>query len=186
MSNRQQAITWSSTDSVHWRTYPALGGDELMINKYVFASIALESSKWFKFILMDDNDQFILHSQYHDQGTSSHGIDLVFPECSSLSMKRITFYHPTITIKKDHPVHPKNYPYGSCLLYEVEGGYTGFTLSVCPSVDRIVSALYLLQYSPDPFHIYTSYQANSEGVLCVKFFSKIWSFGKFSKFVPLT
>ena len=29
--------------------------------------------------------------------------------------------------------------------------------SVCPSVDRIVSALYLQQYSSDPFHIYTSY-----------------------------
>ena len=44
------------------------------------------------------------------------------------------------------------------------GGYTGITLSVCPSVDRIVSALYLQQYSSDPFHIYTSYQATSEGV----------------------
>ena len=30
-------------------------------------------------------------------------------------------------------------------LKEVEGGYTGFTLSVCPSVDRIGSALYLPQ-----------------------------------------
>ena len=34
-------------------------------------------------------------------------------------------------------------------------------MSVCPSVDRIVSALYLQQYSPDPFHICTSYQATS-------------------------
>ena len=42
--------------------------------------------------------------------------------------------------------------------------------SVHPSVYRILSALYLLQYSPDPFHIYTSYQATSEGVLHVKFF----------------
>ena len=50
-------------------------------------------------------------------------------------------------------------------LNEVDGGYTGFTLSFCPSVDRIVSALYLLQYLLDPFHIYTSYQATSEGVL---------------------
>ena len=41
------------------------------------------------------------------------------------------------------------------------GRYTGFTLSVYPSDDRIVSALYLLQYSPDPLHIYTSYQATS-------------------------
>ena len=32
-------------------------------------------------------------------------------------------------------------------------------LSVCPSVDSIVSALYLQQYSYDPFHIWTSYQA---------------------------
>ena len=37
-------------------------------------------------------------------------------------------------------------------------------LSVCPSVDRIVSALYLQQYSLDPYHICTSYQATSEGV----------------------
>ena len=60
------------------------------------------------------------------------------------------------------------------MLNEVERGYTGFTLSVRPSVhpsvDRIVSAVYLLQYLPDPFHIYTSYQATSEGVSCVKFF----------------
>ena len=31
--------------------------------------------------------------------------------------------------------------------------------SVCPPVDRIVTALYLQQYLPDPFHICTSYQA---------------------------
>ena len=30
---------------------------------------------------------------------------------------------------------------------KLKGGYTGFTLSVCPSVDRIMSALYLQQYS---------------------------------------
>ena len=60
--------------------------------------------------------------------------------------------------------------------------------SVCPSirpsvhlsVDRIVSALYLLQYSPDPFHIYTSYQATLEGVSRVKCFSEI------KRFVTLT
>ena len=45
--------------------------------------------------------------------------------------------------------------------------------SVCPSVDRIVSALYLLKYSLDPFHIYTSYPATSEGVLHVTFCSKL-------------
>ena len=53
-------------------------------------------------------------------------------------------------------------------------GYTSFTLSVCPSVspsvDRMVSALYLPQYLLDPFHFYTSYQATSEGVPCIKFF----------------
>ena len=50
---------------------------------------------------------------------------------------------------------------------EVERGvywYHLVRLSVCPSVDRIVSALYLQQYSSDPFHICTSYQATSEGV----------------------
>ena len=50
---------------------------------------------------------------------------------------------------------------------KLKGGYTGITLSVCPTVDRIVSALYLQQYSSDPFHICTSYQATSEGVLRV-------------------
>ena len=74
------------------------------------------------------------------------------------------------------------------------GGYTGITLSVCPSVcpsvDRIVSALYLQEYSSDPFHICTSYQATSEGVSCVmpiskfKNFSK--NFGDFFKFVTFT
>ena len=44
-------------------------------------------------------------------------------------------------------------------------------LSVCPSVYRIVSALYLQQYLLDPFHICTSYEANSEGVSRVKFVS---------------
>ena len=52
-------------------------------------------------------------------------------------------------------------------------------LSVCPSVDRIVSALYLQQYSSDLFHIYTSYQATSEGVSREYLLpnSKIWNFG---------
>ena len=52
------------------------------------------------------------------------------------------------------------------------GYYTGFTLSVPPSVDRIVSALYLQQYSSDPFHIYTPYLATSEGVSRVTFVSR--------------
>ena len=48
----------------------------------------------------------------------------------------------------------------------------GFTLSACPSVDRIGSALYLQQYSSDPFHICISYQAASEVMSPVKFVSK--------------
>ena len=38
--------------------------------------------------------------------------------------------------------------------------YTDFTLSVCPSVDRTMSALYLQQYLPNPFHICTSLSSN--------------------------
>ena len=68
---------------------------------------------------------------------------------------------------------------------KLKGGYTGFTLSICLSVDRIVSALYLQQYSFDTFHTCTSYQATSEGVSHVKFVSKLWNFGKFFKFVTL-
>ena len=58
----------------------------------------------------------------------------------------------------------------------------------CPSVDRIVSALYLLQYSPDPSHIYTSCQATSDSVSRGKFFKikKFEVFGKFFKFVIFT
>ena len=55
---------------------------------------------------------------------------------------------------------------------KLKGGYTGITVSVCPSVDRIVSALYLQQYSSDPFHICTSYRATSEGVSHVMPISK--------------
>ena len=50
---------------------------------------------------------------------------------------------------------------------EVDWGVYWYHLvrpSVCPSMDRIVTALYLQQYSSDPFHICTSYQATSEGV----------------------
>ena len=75
-------------------------------------------------------------------------------------------------------------------------GYTGFTLSVCPSVrpsvrpsvDRIVSALYLPKHYTDLFHIYTSYQPTSEGVSRVKFIEKlqILVFWHFLKFVSLT
>ena len=44
--------------------------------------------------------------------------------------------------------------------------------SVGLSMDGIVSALYLLQYWLDPFHIYIFYQATCEGVLCVNCFAK--------------
>ena len=56
---------------------------------------------------------------------------------------------------------------------KLKRGYTGITWSVCPSVDRIVSALYLQEYSLDPFHICTSYQATSEDVSRVMPVSKI-------------
>ena len=49
-------------------------------------------------------------------------------------------------------------------------------LPVCSSVDSIVSVLYLPQYLLDPFHIYTSYQATSEGVSPCKDFFKIEKF----------
>ena len=48
---------------------------------------------------------------------------------------------------------------------KLKGGYTGITLFVCPSVDRIVSTLYLQEYSSDPLHICTSYEATSGGVM---------------------
>ena len=68
---------------------------------------------------------------------------------------------------------------------EVEKGYSGFTsvhpsvcLPVCPSlrlsVNKIVSALYLPQYLPDPFHISTTHQATSAGVYCVKVIAKFY------------
>ena len=55
------------------------------------------------------------------------------------------------------------------VINEVEGGGGGgvILISPCPfcsSVDRIMSALHLQQYLLDPFPIYTSYQATSEGV----------------------
>ena len=92
-------------------------------------------------------------------------------------------------------LHPRH---GTALLYPPlqrswKGGILvsrcpSVCLSVCPSVDRIVSALYLQQYWSDPFHICTSYQATSEGVPRIMFVSKlkIWNFGEFSKFVTLT
>ena len=92
--------------------------------------------------------------------------------------------------------------YHTILLNEVEGGGGGgvywfhlvrlspcpsVRLSVSPSVDSIVSDMYLQHYSPDPFHIYTSYRATSDVSHVI--FSKIqkfWTFGEFFKFVALT
>ena len=72
---------------------------------------------------------------------------------------------------------------------EVERGVYWYHLvrpSVCPSVDRIVSALYLQQYLSDPFHICTSYQATSgvSRVMPVSKFKnlKFWQFFKICNF----
>ena len=56
------------------------------------------------------------------------------------------------------------------------------SLSMCPSVHRTVSALYLQQYSSDPVPICTSYQATSEGASPVKFVSTFEDF-KFCKII---
>ena len=70
-------------------------------------------------------------------------------------------------------------------------GYIGFTPSVRPSlrpsVPHPVSALQRLQFWLDPFHIYTSYHATSEGVSCVMFLAKLpnlhfWQFFKICNF----
>ena len=66
---------------------------------------------------------------------------------------------------------------------EVVGGYIGFR----PSVPHPVSALQRLQFWLDPFHIYTFYQATSEGVSRVKFLAKFqnlnfWQFFKICSF----
>ena len=67
---------------------------------------------------------------------------------------------------------------------KLKAGYTGFTLSIHPSVppsvrpsvhssvDGIMCAMYLQQYLLDTFHIYTYHQTTSEGVLCVKLVTK--------------
>ena len=48
--------------------------------------------------------------------------------------------------------------------------------SVCPSVPHPVSALKRLRFWLDPFHIYTSYQATSEGVLDLNLLAKFHFF----------
>ena len=59
-------------------------------------------------------------------------------------------------------------------------------LSICPSVDRIMSALYLQQYSSDPFHILYILSSNFRRCVACNVCFKIWNFGKFFKFVTLT
>ena len=80
---------------------------------------------------------------------------------------------------------PNCWPHYNPLSMKLKGGYTDFTCSVClsvrlsmppsicPSVDRIVSALYLQQYLLDPFHICTSYQVTSESASHVMLVSKL-------------
>ena len=62
------------------------------------------------------------------------------------------------------------------LQQSLNGMYTGFTVSLCPSfcpfVGGILSVLYLEICSLDPFYIGTSYQANYESVSTVKFVAK--------------
>ena len=75
-------------------------------------------------------------------------------------------------------------------LNEVERGVYWFhlvRLSVRPSTDRILSALFP-QYYPDPFYIYTFYQTISEGVSHVTILEKFQNlnFNNLSSFVTLT
>ena len=101
------------------------------------------------------------------------GQSLVFFQL--MLIEGVSLYH----LHQVHSVLYSEYHF-NCSLYpcfdEVERGvywYHLVRLSVCPSVDRIVSALYLQQYSSDPFHICTSYQATSEGVSRVMPVSKL-------------
>ena len=56
------------------------------------------------------------------------------------------------------------------------------------NADKLNLSLYLPQYLPDSFYIYTSNQATSEQVSCVMIFlnKKFEVFGKLFKFVTLT
>ena len=100
-----------------------------------------------------------------------------------ISGYRILFLDSRSRIQQSETVHECNRLDNYTLRYnEVERGVYWYHLvrpSVCPSVDRIVSALYLQQYLSDPFHICTSYQATSEGV------SRVMPISKFFKFVTL-
>ena len=73
-----------------------------------------------------------------------------------------------------------NSPYYTPRLNEVEegGGLFSPCASVCPSVDRFVSAMNPQQCSSDPFHICISYETSSENVSLMKFVSKCKKNGK--------
>ena len=66
-------------------------------------------------------------------------------------------------------------------------GRQGVSQNASVLVVLVMSALYLLQYLLDPFHIYTYYQATVDGVWHVLLLSEVkkWSFGKFLKFLSL-
>ena len=77
--------------------------------------------------------------------------------------------------------------YTPCFNEVEKGVYTGvYTLSVClcilpsarPSVDRVVSTLYLEQYSPDPFQYLNIFSSNLIRCVVCKVFLKIikWNF----------
>ena len=85
--------------------------------------------------------------------------------------------------------------------FKLKVGYTGFTLPVRPSVHLSICGQNRLRFVSSTIltgsiHIHSSYQATSEGggrvcdVVCnFNFFfkiKKIWTFGKFFKFVSLT
>ena len=100
------------------------------------------------------------------------GLDVVNSCIWRYDFQRSTHYVQMMqrsVIKKQRRVetHHSDRPLGG----QRGGGFRWliFISSVRQSVDKIVSALYLQQYLADPFHICTSYQANSEGVWLVKF-----------------
>ena len=125
-----------------------------------------------KSVIKNDTDLFCMHSQLYgcwwfgdtrSQGISSY---VIIPPASTKLMGGIL-------VSPCPSVRPSVCP--------------SVRLSVCPFVDRIVSALYLQQYSSDPFHICTSYQATSEGVSRVmpvsKFkYLKFWRIFKICNF----
>ena len=114
---------------------------------------------------------------------------------TSLSTLRLKLNGQRFTATFFHAFYQRNFFYIYIYIYipPLQRSWKGGILvSPCPSVrrsvDKIVSALYLQQYSLDPFHICTSYQATKEGVSRVMPVSKFknCNFGEFFKFVTLT